>query len=166
MHSEHEQFMQRALIEAEKAGQMNEIPVGALLVAENGNILAAAHNRVIQLADPTAHAEILALRASAEKVSNYRLLNTTLYVTIEPCLMCMGALIHARVSRIVYGIQDPKWGAAGSLYDFAQDTRLNHHPKIIGGVCEKDCRDLIQNFFQAKRKAKRMSNQRPTDKKD
>ncbi|MFC1799179.1 tRNA adenosine(34) deaminase TadA [Thermodesulfobacteriota bacterium] len=146
MKSKHLNFMELAITEAKKAGQMDEIPVGAVLVAESGDILAAAHNRVIQLADPTAHAEILVLRAASEKVSNYRLLNTTLYVTVEPCMMCMGALIHARVSSIVFGVSDPKWGAAGSLYDFAQDTRLNHQPKIVSGVCKKACTDT--KFFQ------------------
>lgn len=153
MNVTHEDFMAMAIEEAIKAGQKGEIPIGAVIVFEGGDILAATHNQVITLADPTAHAEMLALRTAAQKILNYRLLNTTLYVTVEPCLMCMGALIHARVSRIVFGAKDPKWGAAGSLYNFAEDARLNHRPEIIGGVCEETCRELMQGFFQKKRKA-------------
>ena len=147
----HEEYMRRALVEAEKAGQMGEVPVGAILVAEDGNILSSAYNRTIAMADPTAHAEILALRESALKINNYRLLNTTLYVTVEPCIMCMGAAVHARVSRIVFGADDPKWGAAGSLYNFAEDDRLNHRVEITKGVCDEECRSLMQNFFRNKR---------------
>jgi tRNA(adenine34) deaminase len=115
-----------------------------------GDVVARAANEPIGLKDPTAHAEILALRAAAEKLKNYRLLNTTLYVTIEPCLMCMGAVVHARVARVVYGAPDPKWGAAGSLYHFALDGRLNHRPEVVSGVCEAECRELIQEFFRHK----------------
>jgi tRNA(adenine34) deaminase len=147
----HEKYMNLALSEAKKAGQMGEVPIGAILVSENGTILSAAHNRTIDLADPTAHAEILALREAARKINNYRLLNTTLYVTVEPCIMCMGAIIHARISRVVFGAGDPKWGAAGSLYNFAEDDRLNHRLEITRGVCEQDCRNLMQDFFRAKR---------------
>ena len=143
--------MELALSEAEKAGQIGEVPVGAILVSENGDILSAAHNQTIKLADPTAHAEILALRKAALEINNYRLLNTTLYVTVEPCIMCMGAIVHARISRVVFGATDPKWGAAGSLYNFAADDRLNHRVKITTGVCAEDCRRLIQDFFRAKR---------------
>ena len=147
----HEKFMAFALSEAKKAGQMGEVPIGAILVSENGTILSATHNRTIDLADPTAHAEILALREAAHKINNYRLLNTTLYVTVEPCIMCMGAIVHARISRVVFGAGDPKWGAAGSLYNFAEDDRLNHRLEITRGVCEQDCRNLMQDFFRAKR---------------
>ena len=143
--------MTLALSEAKNAGQMAEVPIGAILVSENGTILSATHNRTIDLADPTAHAEILALREAAHKINNYRLLNTTLYVTVEPCIMCMGAIVHARISRVVFGAGDPKWGAAGSLYNFAEDDRLNHRLEITRGVCEQDCRNLMQNFFRAKR---------------
>jgi tRNA(adenine34) deaminase len=147
----HEYFMKIALAEAKKAGQIGEVPVGAILVSENGDILSAAHNQTIKLADPTAHAEILALRKAALKVNNYRLINTTLYVTVEPCIMCMGAIVHARISRVVFGATDPKWGAAGSLYNFAADDRLNHRVEIATGVCAEDCRRLMQDFFRAKR---------------
>jgi tRNA(adenine34) deaminase len=143
--------MRIALEEARRARRIDEVPVGAVLVDESGSLLATAHNRTIANADPTAHAEILALRAAAGKLRNYRLLNTTLYVTIEPCLMCMGAVVHARVARVVYGAPDPKWGAAGSLYHFAQDGRLNHRPGVVSGVCETECRELMQEFFRLKR---------------
>ena len=147
-----ENFMELALEEAKKAGQIGEVPIGALLVAENGAVLSAAHNQTIKKVDPTAHAEILVLRQAAIKINNYRLLNTSLFVTVEPCLMCMGALVHARVKRIIYGAADPKWGAAGSLYNFSEDYRLNHRVQIINGIREKECRELMQAFFRAKRK--------------
>jgi tRNA(adenine34) deaminase len=147
----HENFMELALNEAKKAGQIGEVPVGAILVSENGEILSAAHNQTIKLADPTAHAEILTLRKAALEINNYRLLNTTLYVTVEPCIMCMGAIVHARISQVVFGAPDPKWGAAGSLYNFAADDRLNHRVAITTGVCAEDCRRLMQDFFRAKR---------------
>jgi tRNA(adenine34) deaminase len=151
MDIDHIEMMKAALIEAERARKKGEVPIGAVLVAENHQVLAAKHNRTITLNDPTAHAEILALRSAAAQIANYRLLNTTLYVTVEPCPMCMGAAIHARVSRIVFGTRDPKWGAAGSLYDFSNDLRFNHQPKVIEGICEDECRALMQNFFREKR---------------
>jgi tRNA(adenine34) deaminase len=147
----HENFMEIALSEAKKAEQIGEVPVGAVLVSENGEILSAAHNQTIKLVDPTAHAEILALRKAALEINNYRLLNTTLYVTVEPCIMCMGAIVHARISRVVFGATDPKWGAAGSLYNYAEDDRLNHRVEITAGVRAEDCRRLMQDFFRAKR---------------
>ena len=147
----HEYYMELAIKEAKSAGQIGEVPVGAILVSENGEILSAAHNLTIKLVDPTAHAEILALRKAALEINNYRLLNTTLYVTVEPCIMCMGAIVHARVSRVVFGAADPKWGAAGSLYNVAEDDRLNHHVEIITGARAEDCRRLMQDFFWAKR---------------
>ena len=150
----HIDYMRLALQEAKKAGQFDEVPVGAVLVSEAGELLAAARNRTIELSDPTAHAEVIALREAAEKIRNYRLLNTTLYVTIEPCPMCMGALVHARVARLVFGAKDPKWGAAGSLYNVAQDRRLNHQVEVIAGVCEPECRELVQEFFRRKRMEK------------
>jgi tRNA(adenine34) deaminase len=152
MSDTHEKFMGLALEEAKKAGQIGEVPIGAILVSENGVVISAAHNQTIKQVDPTAHAEILVLREAAIKINNYRLLNTSLFVTVEPCMMCMGALVHARVKRIIYGATDPKWGAAGSLYNFSEDLRLNHRVEIITGVCEEECRELIQAFFRAKRK--------------
>ena len=147
----HMAFMKKALNEAQKAGEMGEIPIGAVLVAENNKLLAEGHNQTICHKDPTAHAEILALRKAAHKIGNYRLLNTTLYVTVEPCPMCMGAIIHARVARVVFGTRDPKWGVAGSLYNFAEDHRFNHRPEIIEGICEHECKKLMQDFFSSKR---------------
>ena len=152
MDGTHEKMMRLALAEAEKAGQNQEVPIGAVLISGTGNILAKASNRTIGLADPTGHAEILALRKAAQKIKNYRLLNTTLYVTIEPCVMCMGAVIHARVARVVYGARDPKWGALGSIYDFAAEQRFNHHPEIVAGICENACRSVIQAFFRSRRR--------------
>jgi tRNA(adenine34) deaminase len=149
--NEYLQFMKLALSEAEKAGQIGEVPIGAVLVSEDGAILASNHNRTIRLADPTAHAEILVMRGAALRINNYRLLNTTLVVTVEPCIMCMGAIVHARISRVVFGANDPKWGAAGSLYNYAEDDRLNHRVEIVKGVCEPECRSLMQDFFRAKR---------------
>jgi tRNA(adenine34) deaminase len=140
-----------ALEEARRAMQIDEVPVGAVLVDVSGDLLASAHNRTIAAQDPTAHAEILALRAAAGKLRNYRLLNTTLYVTVEPCVMCAGALVHARVGRLVCGAPDPKWGACGSLYNVASDPRLNHRLEVISGVCAEECRALMQDFFRSRR---------------
>ena len=147
----HNTYMSLALEEARKAGQIAEVPIGAVLVSLAGEILAASHNQTISLNDPTAHAEILVLREAAHQAQNYRLLNTILYVTIEPCVMCMGALVHARISQLFYGAGDPKWGGAGSLYDLASDTRLNHQIEVIGGILEDECRALMQDFFRTKR---------------
>ena len=152
MKVKHEAWMKIALNEAKVAREKQEIPIGAVLVAENEESLSTAYNQTIACTDPTAHAEILALRQAADKVGNYRLLNTTLYVTVEPCSMCMGAVIHARVARIVYGTRDQKWGAAGSLYNFAADERFNHQPEIIEGICESECKQLLQQFFRDRRR--------------
>lgn len=143
--------MYLALSEAATAYQENEVPVGAVLISESGLVLASMHNQTIALSDPTAHAEILSLRSAAKKIQNYRLLNTTLYVTVEPCIMCMGAIIHARVSRLVYGARDPKWGAAGSLFDLSDDKRLNHRLEVTAGVRESECREILQRFFRDRR---------------
>jgi tRNA(adenine34) deaminase len=151
METAHAEYMKAALTEAEKAQKKGEVPIGALLVFDNKDVLAAAHNQAITLNDPTAHAEILALREAAHKIGNYRLLNTTLYVTVEPCPMCMGAIIHARVARVVFGTRDSRWGACGSLYNFVKDNRFNHRPKIIEGICAEECKKLMQDFFSSKR---------------
>jgi tRNA(adenine34) deaminase len=151
MSTKHIEFMKVAITEAEKARKKGEVPIGAVLVADNKDVLAAEHNRTITLNDPTAHAEILALRSAAAQIGNYRLLNTTLYVTVEPCPMCMGAIIHARVAQVIFGTRDPKWGAAGSLYNLANDQRFNHRPEIIEGICKDECKTLMQNFFRSKR---------------
>jgi tRNA(adenine34) deaminase len=147
----HVKYMSIAFEEGKKAGQIEEVPVGAVLVASSGDIIATAHNQTIRMSDPTAHAEILVLRGAARNMHNYRLPGTSLYVTVEPCVMCMGAILHARVSRVVFGAEDPKWGAAGSLYNFAEDTRLNHQPEIISGIMETPCKELMQDFFRKRR---------------
>lgn len=144
--------MRMALEEARRGAEEQEVPVGAVLVAEDGGILARTHNRTIGDNDPSAHAEILAIRQAAVRLQNYRLLNTSLYVTVEPCIMCMGAIIHARIKRVCFGTRDPKWGAAGSLYNLGEDRRLNHHPEIMEGLLLDECRDLIQEFFRARRR--------------
>jgi tRNA(adenine34) deaminase len=145
------EMMKITLKEAQKAEQKGEVPIGAVLTDENHRILSKAYNQTITLSDPTAHAEILVLREGARKISNYRLLNTSLYVTVEPCVMCMGAIVHARVGRVVFGAFDPKWGAGGSLYDLSTDLRLNHHPIVVSGILESECRELMQNFFRSRR---------------
>ncbi|MDY6838848.1 MAG: tRNA adenosine(34) deaminase TadA [Thermodesulfobacteriota bacterium] len=147
----HEAFMEEAILEAKRAAAEGEVPVGALLVSGQGMVLAKAHNQTITLSDPTAHAEVLALRSAGKTLGNYRLVNTILYVTMEPCVMCMGALLHARIAKLVFGAKDPKWGAAGSLYDLSSDPRLNHKMDVQGGILEKACRELIQAFFKEKR---------------
>ena len=151
LRKDHHRFMELALVEAEKAFAADEVPVGAVLTDCDGNVLSAACNQTISRHDPTAHAEISALRDAGQKIRNYRFVNTTLYVTVEPCIMCMGALLHARVSKIIYGAKDPKWGAAGSCYNLSADPRLNHVIDVEWGVLEKECRKLIQTFFKAKR---------------
>jgi tRNA(adenine34) deaminase len=148
---DHITFMTAALKEAAAAGTRDEVPVGAVLVSDAGAILSAAHNLTIQSCDPSGHAEILALREASRNLKNYRLLNTTLYVSIEPCVMCMGAILHARVARLVFGASDPKWGAAGSLYNLGTDRRMNHQLEIVSGVLEEECRALMQKFFKSKR---------------
>lgn len=158
MDLDHTEYMQIALVEARAAQSDGEVPVGALLVDGRGRVLARDHNRTVARSDPTAHAEINVLRAAAAVLGNYRLLSTSLYVTIEPCFMCMGALIHARVARVIFGAPDPKWGAAGSLYDLAADVRLNHRIERISGICEEACRDLMQAFFRPKRCARRQAD--------
>ena len=142
--------MDEALREAVSAGERGEVPVGAVVVLD-GRVLGRAGNASIAHHDPTAHAEVLALRAAAAVARNYRLPGATLYVTVEPCLMCIGAIIHARVARLVFGCHDPKAGAVGSQFDLAADPRLNHAVAVTAGVSEDECRGLLQSFFQARR---------------
>jgi len=144
-------WMEQAIREAEKGSDEGEVPVGAVLVGVDGTIVAKAHNRPIALKDPTAHAEIQVLRAGGDFFRNYRIPDTTLVVTTEPCPMCMGAALHARISRLVFGAFDPKSGAAGSVYNLATDERLNHRIEVIPGVMEEECRELMQDFFRARR---------------
>jgi tRNA(adenine34) deaminase len=144
-------YMGLALAQARVGLAAGEVPVGAVLVGEQGEILAQTHNQPISLSDPTAHAEILAVRERARLVGNYRLPGLSLYVTMEPCIMCLGALLQARLRRLVFGAPDPKGGACISLYRLPEDTRLNHHIEVLGGIRETECRELVQEFFQARR---------------
>lgn len=145
-----EHFMRFALAEAQKAMEAGEVPVGAVVV-RGGEVIAAAHNEPVGSRDPSAHAEIVALRRAAAAEGNYRLAGTTLYATIEPCLMCAGALIHARVSRLVFGAADPKGGAVVSLYRVLEDDRLNHRTDVTAGVLEAECGEILSRFFREKR---------------
>jgi len=143
-------YMALALAEAAAAAREGEVPVGALIVSDD-QVIARAHNRPIALNDPTAHAEILAIRAAARHAGNYRLSGTTLYVTLEPCFMCAGAIIHARISRVVFGARDSKGGAIVSVGRVFADTRLNHSVDFAGGVMEERCAEILSSFFQQKR---------------
>jgi tRNA(adenine34) deaminase len=144
-------FMHLALEEAHKAQERGEVPVGAVIVDQTGTVLASAGNRSIVDCDPAGHAEMVALRAAGERLQNYRLLNATLYVTIEPCVMCAGAIVHARIERLVYGASDPKAGAVVSRYRIGRDGILNHHLEIEGGVLADECGGLLTAFFKNKR---------------
>ncbi|MBC8418253.1 MAG: tRNA adenosine(34) deaminase TadA [Desulfobacteraceae bacterium] len=144
-------LMTQAMMEAEQAFSSGEVPVGAVLADAEGRIVARAHNQPIALNDPTAHAEILVLRKAGVVGQNYRLAGSTLVVTIEPCLMCMGAAVNARIARLVFGAYDPKAGAAGSLYDVSRDDRLNHRIEVTAGIMEQECRALLRKFFRARR---------------
>ena len=143
--------MQEALSNAQKAASMDEVPIGACIVDEDGQLLASAFNRTISDNDPTAHAEILALRAAAARIRNYRLTGTTLYSTIEPCAMCAGALVNARVKRLVYGADDERYGAVKTHFGIGVSEILNHRIEIVSGVLAAECRALMQDFFRAKR---------------
>ena len=139
-----------ALVEARRAADAGEVPIGAVVVLD-GMVIARAHNAPITLRDPTAHAEVLALRAAARETGNYRLERASVYTTVEPCLMCCGALVHARVARLVYGAADPKAGAAASLYRILDDGRLNHRVEVTAGVRAEECAALLTEFFRARR---------------
>ena len=143
-------WMGLALQQAKQAGQQGEVPVGAVVVVEH-RLIAAAGNSSISLADPTAHAEILALRQASKLLNNYRLPKASLYVTLEPCIMCMGAVMHARIERLIYGADDPKTGAARSVYQIGQDNRLNHHLDITANILAEECAQLLKNFFKERR---------------
>jgi len=153
MYHADEQWMRLALREAEKAANRGEVPVGAVLVGAEGRMIAGCGNGPIEANDPTAHAEILVIREAARILNNYRLVGTTLYVTLEPCIMCMGAMLHARIGRLVYGAIDPKTGAAHSLYQLGDDTRLNHRIDVSGEVLAPECSAIIRDFFRSRRKA-------------
>jgi len=143
-------FMGLALDLAREAGAAGEVPVGALAVLD-GEIVGRGFNQPIGRHDPTAHAEIMALRDAASRLGNYRLPGCTLYVTLEPCAMCAGAIMHARIERVVFGARDPKTGAAGSVIDLFAEASLNHHTAVVGGVLAEDCGSLLSSFFAARR---------------
>jgi tRNA(adenine34) deaminase len=144
------QFMQEALVEARSAGAAGEVPIAAVLV-QDGRIIARSGNRTIRDCDPTAHAEIIALREAARLLGNYRLADTTLYVTVEPCSMCAGAMIQARVPRLVYGADDPKGGAVRSCFEILSHPKLNHEVEVTAGVLAEESASLLQSFFASRR---------------
>ena len=143
-------MMGLAIAEALKASREGEVPVGAVLVSA-GEVVAMNHNRSLSRHDPTAHAEMLVLREGAQRIGNYRLNGCEIYVTIEPCLMCAGAIVHSRVSRLIFGARDPKGGAVESLYHVLDDPRLNHHVQITEGIQADRCQEILQSFFHARR---------------
>jgi tRNA(adenine34) deaminase len=145
-----ERYMRMALEEAKLAGESGEVPVGAVLIKED-RVLGKDHNRCIKLNDPTAHAEILVLRKAGEILRNYRLMDTVMYVTAEPCPMCASAMVHGRISRLVFGTHEPKFGAVESRFRFLEDLSLNHKVQVEGGMLEKECADLLKSFFKEKR---------------
>ncbi len=144
------EFMQLALVEAQKARALGEVPVGAVLVSDN-QVIATGHNQPISNNDPSAHAEVAALRAAGQNLSNYRLPNTTLYVTLEPCMMCCGAIMHARISRVVYGAADAKTGCVHSVLNLFDNQQLNHHTMVEGGVLAEECAQILKDFFKERR---------------
>ena len=151
--------MQKALEAARKAGGLNEVPIGACLIDKTGEILAVAGNRTITDNDPTAHAEILVLRQASQKIGNYRLTDTVVYTTIEPCAMCAGALVNARIKRLVYGAADERFGAVETLFRICDSSSLNHRIEITSGILADECRRLMQNFFRSKREKKSLKSE-------
>lgn len=156
MLTEDEHFMQLALVQAQQAYACGEVPVGAVVVKDQ-QVIGVGFNRPIAGHDPTAHAEVMALRAAAEALGNYRLPGCTLYVTLEPCLMCSGAMMHARIERIVFGANDFKTGACGSVVNVFEEQRLNHHAEVTGGVLAEECVQLLKQFFAERRQQAKAS---------
>ena len=146
------EFMRAAIELAEEAGRCGEVPVGAVIVGPDGRVVGRGFNQPILRHDPTAHAEVMALRNAAETLANYRMPGCTLYVTLEPCVMCAGAIMHARIGRVVFGARDPKTGVAGSVIDLFAETRLNHHAEVEGGLLADTCGGILSGFFAARRK--------------
>jgi len=144
-------WMQLALAQAAQAQQLGEVPVGAVLVDAQGELLATGFNRTIIDHDPTAHAEIVALRTGAKQAQNYRLPGASLFVTLEPCAMCLGAMFHARLARVVFGAPDPKTGVCGSVLNLSLEKQLNHHTQVEGGVLAQECGDTLRQFFKERR---------------
>ena len=156
--SRDEYFMREALVEAEKAHQAGEVPVGAVVVDKEGKIIGRGHNLVVAGHDPSGHAEIIALKNASQNLKNYRLDNCTIYVTLEPCPMCSGAIIGARLARLVYGAKDQKAGAAESVFKLFDEKRVNHHTDVTAGVLEEDCLRILQSFFVELRKSRGKTN--------
>jgi tRNA(adenine34) deaminase len=146
-----EKWMRLALDQAARARDLNEVPIGAIIVDGSGNLIATAYNRTITDNDPTAHAEVLALRAAATAIGNYRLTDLTVYTTIEPCVMCAGALVNARVQRLVYGADDQRFGAVGTHFGIGMTDILNHQIEVVSGVLAEECRRLMLEFFRQRR---------------
>jgi len=143
-------WMQRAIELAREAESLGEVPIGAVIVKDD-QIIGEGFNSPISANDPSAHAEILAIRAAAKKIGNYRLLNTSLYVTVEPCVMCAGAIVHARVNEVVFGASEPRTGAVGSVFNVLQSGEHNHRVEVRSGILQKECAGLLKNFFQERR---------------
>lgn len=154
MERDHDYWMRRAIAEARKAEGKAEVPIGCVII-RGGRIIARGHNLRETTQDPAAHAELIAIRKAARKLGSWRLLDTTLYVTLEPCTMCMGAIILSRIPTVVFGCYDPKGGAAGSLYDLSSDPRLNHQFALVPQILESECSGLLSSFFAALRTRKR-----------
>ncbi|MGH9615734.1 MAG: tRNA adenosine(34) deaminase TadA [Acidobacteriaceae bacterium] len=148
---EDEHYLREALAEAGKAQAAGEVPIGAVVLGPDGTIVARGQNRVVRDHDPTAHAEIVALRAAGTFLENYRLENCTLYVTLEPCAMCAGAMVHARIARLVFGAYDPKAGAVGSVLSVLNHPQLNHQIELSAGILAEECGDILRSFFQSRR---------------
>ncbi len=147
---EHAHFMKYALKEADAALTVGEVPVGAVVVA-GGEVVGSGHNLRESINDPTAHAEMIAIREASQKLGRWRLTGADIYVTVEPCAMCAGAIVLARMDRLIYGAPDEKAGACGSIFNIVEDARLNHQPEVISGILEAECRGVIENFFKRKR---------------
>ena len=155
-------FMQQALALARYGATQDEVPVGALVVLD-GEVIGRGFNQPITRHDPTAHAEVMALRDAAARLGNYRLPGCTLYVTVEPCAMCAGAIQHARIARVVYGTAEPKTGACGSVVDLFAEVRLNHHAEVSGGLLAEECAELVSSFFQRRRQEARLAKEARAD---
>jgi tRNA(adenine34) deaminase len=154
----HADLMQIALAEARAAEAAGEVPVGAIVVSPTGEVMASGNNRVLRDSDPTAHAEVVALRAAGLAFGNYRLLGCSLYVTLEPCAMCAGAILHARIARLVYAAPDPKAGACGSVLSVMNHPALNHRVEVVSGVMAEECSTMLTNFFRGRRNATQTSS--------
>jgi len=151
MRDEDVRCMRHALAEARLAAEEGEVPVGAVILSKEGRVIGRAHNQKEMLHDPTAHAEMIAITQAAEALGDWRLDGAAVYATIEPCVMCAGALVHARVARLVFGARDPKWGGCGSVFDIAHSERLNHRIEVVEGVLADECAELLRAFFSDRR---------------